>query len=259
MCYGDSGVEVRVLSNWSRVERFSHKDVHFLKDFSSQLQDATRQVTAAPAAPLPSVWASHDLLRMARSWSNSIQLTDFRASLLPPAELLESVYSDFVDEAVRQASNARGRSEAKFELGTAIRKALSLRLTERKSVRSLMQRNRIEGLAETHPFDAIVGNGAPVFVAHALSFETDSTTPSEDLLRSLAFRIEDVRKLQPKLPFAIFALPPDATVKSSHANDRFERASTILNSVDVPVLPENEFDAWLNPLATVAALHLGAP
>lgn len=88
----------------------------------------------------------------------------------------------------------------------------------------------MDGKAEQHPFDAIVGNGAPVFVAHALSFEDDATVPSEDFLSSLAFRIEDVRKLQPKLPFGIYALPPAPNVESEHAHERFSRAWMVLGA-----------------------------
>lgn len=255
VCFSDADVRVRVLSNWSRVERFFQTDVRFLKDFASRLHEATRQVEAAPGAPLPAEWTRTDLERMAQSLSHSIQLTTPKASLLSPDALLDSVYEDFVLEPSRRVSGARGRRDAKYELSTIVRGALEQRLVEKRAVRGLLHRSRLDGKAEEHPFDAIVGNGAPVFVAHALSFESDATVPSEDHLRSLAFRIEDVKKLQPKLPFGIFSLPPSEDVEVQHAQERFARARIILTSVDAQVIPESEFSEWVAPLADIAASH----
>lgn len=134
--FNNEFVRVRVLSNWSRVHTFARGDVQFLKGFASHLQDAVRQVGAAPGAPLPSAWSRADIERMAHSWSNSIQLTSPRASLLEVEQLLDSIYNDFVDEPSRHAFEGRGRRDAKLDLQNAVRGALQLHLTERSGCAS---------------------------------------------------------------------------------------------------------------------------
>ena len=207
------------------------------------------------AAPLPAEWTSSDLRRMAESYSHSIQLTAPRASLLPAQELLSDIYSDFVDERMRVGSAVRGRSEAKYEMSRAVRELLTSRLIDAGSVRALLHRKSVAGRAEPQRFDLIVGNGTPVFVSHALSFEADAALPSEQALRALAFRIEDVRKLQPKLTFGVYALPPVESADSDKSHQRLSIARTLLESVDAQVVTEDQFSSWASPLVDAAVAH----
>ncbi len=258
VCASDTDVAVRVLSSWTRLKNFSQRDVGFLKAFSTRLQQATRHVHTSPGAVLPAEWTRNDLRRMAETWSNSIQLTEPRTSILEPKALLDSIYETFVSESLKTASPARGRKDAKESLRDSIRHALSLRLSDAATVRTLMRRSSLDGRAESHPFDTIVGNGTPSFVAQALSFEADATLPSEDALRALAFRIEDVKKLHPELPFAVFALPPVSEFHGEQTNERMSRATKILESVDVPIVTEEKFEAWSSALLHSIASHVSA-
>jgi hypothetical protein len=251
VCFSDNEVRARIVSDWARIERFSRRDVRFLKDFATRLHEATRRIDAAGAAPLPAEWTRTDLERMAKSWSHSIQLTEPRASLLGVPQLLESIYLDFIDEPTRRATPARGRRDARLGLRILLQDALGA-FVDKKVARSLLKRGKLDGRAEVHPFDAILGNGHPYLVAQALSFEADATLPSDDFLRSLAFRIEDVNKLQPDLPFAIYALPPNDEIESEQTHERFDHARTIFDSVGAAVVPENDFPGFVAPFVTGA-------
>jgi hypothetical protein len=89
--------------------------------------------------------------------------------------------------------------------------------------------------------DLVVADGVPYFGAEALSFEMVRLGSIKRAIDATAYKLIDIKELNPEFPVALFALPPR---EGDRTTEQYERAKRIFESVDARVLSEQELPLW---------------
>jgi hypothetical protein len=238
MAYGEGAMFVRSLQDWHRVRCFSGHDPVFLREFLVRLQESTQPFQLGREG---TALTSEQIEVMAREWANSIQLTPPRASLKSPHDLIEELVTTFLKHTEPKQQPYRTHEDAVALLRTRVRDVLQRRLSSENAEKLLRSRHRVDGRREPHEWDVVVANGTPYFAADAISFEMARVGPMRRMIDATAYKLIDVRELNPTFPIAVLALPPRT---GGRAAEQYERAHRIFESVEARVLSENDFPGW---------------
>jgi hypothetical protein len=237
--FGDGMVRSRFLTNWNRVQAFAgNHHISFLKDFAERVQDW------APQQPrLGQVEITDEQLRgITASWMNSIQLTEPRASLLSPDELLRDTAARFLPPVQRRA---RGRD--KRAAATLAYQSLEGALIERGIERPgevLSKHRQVPGEIESHSFDVVLGNSSEAAAIQGFSFEGSLTAELGKQIEAIAYELRDVRDYNVSLPLSVVALPPRSRFTKS-----LERAEKIFTAVGAQLVLEPDVGSWASDTA----------
>lgn len=244
--------EVRILSKfldkWGRVSRFAEQEIGFLQDFADDIRNMTSDQLEPEQLVGEGRLKEQQLREMVDSWMNSIQFTEFKASLLPVDELLEEAAQRYLREPKIQ-ERARGRRTAAKLAAASVQAALEEEIGE--VARELTKRNALlRGRVEEHKLDVVVQNGQPFFGAHGLSFEVRESLQLDRLVDSTAWSIDDIRQRDDEIPLAVFALPPKGD------SEAFARAGHIFEELGAPLIAEGGLQDWVVDQAPLITARL---
>lgn len=254
--FGDDQILSQFLDDWTRVECFAGTaNIQFLKEFANRVQETDpEQLGFMPTEGFSNL-TEEGFTRLARSWSNSIQFTPLRASLLSAAELLASITPRFLRVPQSRVAHVmalpRKRPTAARiaveQLGSAIR---------RTGVRAVLRRRvPLPGRLEQHVFDAVAVNGAPFIAMHGMSFESADEAEVIRNVDALGFAIRDVRDSEPDLQLGIVALRKPR----QEEREPFLRALHIFGDYGARVLQEHEARTWAEERIVSYATEHGVP
>jgi hypothetical protein len=201
--YGEGKVLSRFLGNWGKARIFGGEDIRFLREFAEEIE--LRQLNLFTTEGR---WDERTLQTISSHWKNSIQLSEPKASLKSPDELLLDVSSRYVREQTHRPRQHKDKREV-VRLGL---KAFSQSYLHRYHLplpdEYIKRRHLVTGARDKHSFDLVVGNGRPFFAAEALSFQGEYSQEMRKEVDAALWVIEDVRKADKNLPLAVLALPP---------------------------------------------------
>jgi hypothetical protein len=235
--FGEGMLRTKFIRRWSRLRGFGGgEDTGFLRDFVRDIEHAQKTLLDGASQP----WTAETLKRVSARWKNSIQLSEPRASLDSPDDLLRDAARTFLrDEQPRQ--RGRDRRTAASIGAQSVTAALRERgiapggLVKRKAA--------ITGRVEPHTFDLVVANGKPFFAAEGLSFESADPDSINAEIEALAWAVDDVKKELRALPVAILALPP------RRENAAYRRAEKVFTSLKANFVPESDVKKWAELMA----------
>jgi hypothetical protein len=258
--FGESQILSQFLDDWSRVECFAgNASIQFLKEFAERVQDTDPEQLGFMPADGFSTLTEEGFERLARSWSNAVQFTPLRASLLDAHALLASIAPRFLrlpqGRVLPVTALPRRRTTAARiaveGLGVAIR---------RTGVHAELRRKALlPGKVEQHRFDAVAENGAPFIAMHGLSFELADDGEVIRNVDALGFAIQDVKSSRPDLRLGVVALRR----KQHEEREPFLRALHIFGAFGARVLQETEARLWaeetIRGYAAEHGVELGEP
>jgi hypothetical protein len=231
--FDDTSLHVRFLHDWRRVAAFSGRDIKFLRQFAAQLEDASSD--KLPLWPNAEADARLLLEQAPQRWINSIQMTAPRASTKSARDLVEDVSRRFLRTQDRRWLAARAEDKVVTALADVGHAGYA----------RYVQRNReIQGGIEPHNVDLLVGNGRPISLALALSFERQDFRSVQRDYGAAAWTIEDIKRRQPDVPIAVLMLPP---VKGT--SKTYGQAVHVFEELDARPVPEPELEDWAHDVA----------
>ena len=98
IAFNEDEVQVRFLSDWSRVEVFGGEDITFLKDFARRMEIAVSKGLMFPGDEEDGRPRHERLDKIVKGWMNSIQFTNIHPSLASVSKLLEDCMEEFLVE-----------------------------------------------------------------------------------------------------------------------------------------------------------------
>lgn len=238
--YDESAAYVRFLTRWQRVKQFAGKDVNFLKHFAMRIQESADTSTLLTDVG-DTQKLDHDLItRMAERWIHSIQVTEPRASTLPPRALADQIAAKFLREGSRVQKSTGLRKEAQQATVAGVRAAVD---DETGRARELVKTGApLRGEITENKFDAVVQNGVPILAAHGISFQGHSDGHAANAVNAISFMLSDVRRRYDRMPLALVAIPPRFDVTGE-----FERAQDICSKLNVEVVEPTAVEEWARP------------
>ncbi len=240
--FGEGRARSRFLNNWQRVKAFSQTDTGFLKEFARDVEKSTAAQLGLPGIGNRPSLDLADLQEISRSWLNAIQLTEPKASLKTPDELLELVASRFLKEPRREKRGFRDRRAAASLAIRHVATALRAR-GEGLDQKVLKKQFVIRGKLDEHCFDVAAANGKPFFAARALSFETPDSDDLRKDIDSTLWALDDVRNKTKRLPLAVVALPPKGR------SSTFARAAKVFEALDARLVTDETVSGWATEVA----------
>jgi hypothetical protein len=245
--HGEGRVLTRFVNRWARVKGFGGEDLGFLKDFAAELDRAQREMFGTEQP-----WTPEALAKFSKRWTHSIQMTEPRASLKPPADLLNEVASLFLREAAprQRARDKRVAVSAGIEfLDSAIKRRFQAAPAD-----LLRRRYEVPGKFDKHRFDIAAVNGKLYFAAEGLSFENADSATLRGEVDALAWAVDDVLKKSQALPIAVLALPPMGGSSRTYTN-----AKRTFRGLGASFIAEKQLGAWarsvVKTLPTTLAVH----
>lgn len=239
--FGEGQIISQFLDDWSRVECFaSNTNIQFLKEFADRVQETDPEQLGFMPTDGFSTLTEQNFERLARSWSNAIQFTPLRASLLDAPALLASIAPRFLrlpqSRVVPVTVMPRKRPTAARIAVEGLEDAI-----RRTGVHAeLRKKALLPGRVEKHRFDAIAENGAPFIAMHGLSFELADEGEIIRNVDALGFAIQDVKVSRPELELGIVALRN----RVQEEREPFLRALQIFGAYGARVLQEHEARLW---------------
>jgi Protein of unknown function (DUF3037) len=241
IAFNDKVVKPKFLHNWERVQKFNLGDINFLKDFAAQASQQLPEILASQGSNKVSIY--DQLGQMSKIYTNTIQITEPRASLKDVDELANEIYARFLVEPTRPVhSRFRNRQDAKRLTTKEFRNALKKYEIEARDY--LKTSYSISGIRGQHDFDAVVANGSPYFAAHGISFEVHEP---KTLLDAVAWRVEDIKASNRDFPIAIVMLPPVQEIPDyDNLQSAYQDTSRVYKDLGADILLEDEVSKWVN-------------
>lgn len=201
--YGEGTVLSKFIGEWAKVRIFGGEDVRFLREFADDVE--RKQLSLFKQN---SRWNEDTLQQISKHWKNSIQLSEPKASLRSPHELLEDISSRYIREQVHRRRDGKDKREV-VRLGLeALTQSFLQRHHQPLSSSLIKRRHPIEGARDNHSLDLVIGNGHPFFAAEALSFQGQDPVEMRKEVDAALWVIEDIKKADKNFPLAVLALPP---------------------------------------------------
>ncbi len=109
----------------------------------------------------------------------------------------------------------------------------------------------IEGKFDQHKVDVVLENGSLLAAIHGLSFEVNDTEHMEKEVDVIAWAIDDIKKKRPRLPLAVYVLPPPTNSKLSPT---FNKATRVFKGLKADVVRTGPtMDKWAKTCAASLA------
>jgi Protein of unknown function (DUF3037) len=244
LAFDDEAVRVHFLSKWDRVRCFGiTEDIPFLRDFAHRMKKAVEHGLLFPGDK-PSDLPKHErLIKVARNWANSIQITEPCGSLENVDALLDDAVQNYLLEPLPKKIKLRDRQAAGQIATSHIKSLLKQRYGDDRAKELLRTDYTLTGSNMDHKFDVTVANGRPFFAAHGISFEIQ--TP-EQTVTSLAYMIIDIKASTPNFPLAIVVLPPkNESPDRKRLEAIYRRTTNTYEQYGAKVLQENQVESWV--------------
>jgi DUF3037 family protein len=235
------------------------RDVGFLRELRKSLEDLAEDQNNEQLPFLvggerhTSTLAGHPRLEvplltsLSTRWSNSIQLSEPRASLeTDPLRLLDEVYRRYVaPEEETVGARARDRRWIVARAARALEARVQTDLTEQPS--EFVRRNHeVDGAVERHMFEIVLGRMEVAHAIGAISFESDDRDLVAREVESAAWTIDDTRRARPALPITLLVIEREDSAE-------LKRAERICRALSATVVRSGQVDHW----ASVAIGQLG--
>ena len=201
--YGEGKVLSKFIGEWAKVRIFGGEDIRFLREFADDIERKQLNLFRPDSR-----WDEHTLQQISKHWKNSIQLSEPKASLQSPQELLEDISSRYIREQVHRRRERKDKREVLRVGLEALTQSFYERHHQPLSNNLIKRRHSIKGARDNHSLDLVIGNGHPFFAAEALSFQGQDSVEMRKEVDAALWVIEDIRKADNKLPLAVLALPP---------------------------------------------------
>jgi hypothetical protein len=235
--FGGGDVRSRFLRDWHRVRLFRGGDIGFLREFADQFSQKQEVIDVTGVRPR----INEERVRaMAGRWTNCIQLSEPRASLLAPDALLDDVSLRFLRERHAGARGFRDRRAAARLAEEMLRVELEDKLGD--PGRGMTRRNqKVRGRAGDYEFDLVVARGSRVFMAVvAISFELGDLPEIERQVHAAAWELDDVHRHNKTTRRALVALPPQRPAMQNV----FKKARAICGELKAEFVPEDALAPW---------------
>lgn len=85
----------KFLPNFSRAKQFGHEDITFLIEFAQSVELEIREQKNL-SSNMPR-WNINRLKELNLNWNNSIQISQMKVSTLPINQLINKIYSRFIE------------------------------------------------------------------------------------------------------------------------------------------------------------------
>ena len=244
LAFNQDEVEVKFTPNWVRVRRFAGSEISFLKEVVKEIEEAASENLVLPSLERGPQLNEFIIEKMVSEWSNSVQFTDVRASLKPVKDLIKSISIQFLVQPIQHEREYRDRMVA-VKIGKGfMRDALEEKMGKEKASHFLHTQHDVLGKYGPHTFDAVIANGTPYAALQAVSFELPVATELDQLVDALAFKISDVRQVQPKMPIGVLALPPKSS-SQGRAKKIYDRALLTYDGLKATVINEHIAKKWM--------------
>jgi hypothetical protein len=240
--FGDGALKTRFIRRWTRVRGFGGEETDFIRDFARDVAKAQHELFGAESRP----WTEETLKHVSSRWTNSIQLSEPRASLKDPESLLREVSATFLRDTT-PTTRSRGRRSA-ISLGVQSVSA-ALRSKGIAPEDLVKRRKSLPGRIEDHVFDLVVGNGKPIFAAEGLSFETADSEAIKGEIAALAWAVDDVKKMDRNFPLSVIALPP------KRENAALRRAQSLFEKLHASLVLEDDVQKWAELMVQRVSTH----
>jgi hypothetical protein len=239
IAFGEGKILSRFIEGWGKVKIFGGEDIGFLREFADEIERKQLNLFSAGGC-----WDERTLEGIAAHWKNSIQLSEPKASLQSPEELLAEIASRYVREPVRRQRERKDKREA-VRLGLqAVTESFFRRHGQALPSELIKRHHPIEGARDRHSLDLVVGNGHLFFAAEALSFQGQYSDEIRKEVDAALWVIEDIRKANKNLPLAVLALPPSGKMPL------FSKARKIFKKeFKADFITDNEVVSWGNKMA----------
>jgi hypothetical protein len=249
LVFGEGRPKMRFLSRWDRVHRFAGSDVSFLQDVISDLE-----VFVAGQTSLWDQFVARDfsaLQELYGKWRHTVQLSEPRASLKSPSELLAEVETIYLKAPAQRKRETRDKRYVVARGFRAIE--IALRRQIGAQTESVLRREvPIPGKFEEHVFDIAVADSRMLLAATGLSFQVAESEALRKDVDVAAWAIDDVRKVNKGLPIGIIALPPRS---EGHARTSFQRAMTIFSGLRAQMVMEEAVGGWVDQISKRAGIR----
>jgi hypothetical protein len=244
LAFSEEEVEVRFTSNWIRVRRFAGDDISFLKELVAEIESAASANLVLPGFERGPRLNERLIEEMIGEWANSVQFTEARASLKSVKDLIKNISTQFLIQPVQHEREYRDRMTAVKIAKIYARNALEEKMGKEKAAHLLHTQHDVDGKYGPHTFDAVIANGVPYAVLQAVSFELPLASELDQSVDALAFKISDVRQVQPKMPIGVLALPPKSS-SPSRAKKIYDRAIFTYKGLKAAVIDEHMAQKWM--------------
>lgn len=236
------GAHVVFIESWERARLFGGQDVAFLREIAqsmeSRLPDEIGLLADGPTDELVERWIGDVAL--------SVQLTPAQGAPEDAKKLVASLAARFLYSPPPKAKKGRDRRTAASHAYRAVKAAVGAKASKgaRPQVRF---RSLLKGKLNEHRFDLVLSDGKPLAAVAALSFEGRSKTRLQREVDAAAWALDDVHRLDEKMPLAVFVLPPT----NPEAEQVFLAASKTFNGLGAKVMKDE------TALARWATRHAG--
>ncbi len=235
----------RFLGTWRRVQGFGDQDIGFLRSFASIITEASGEQLLIHELGRPVIDRAK-VEGMSGSWINSIQFTPPRASTRDAGALLHEVAGRFLREQPPKQHAGRDRRAAGALAIVSVREAV-VECRGLGVAKEFVRRNwDVMGHVDSHKFDVVVRNGAPIYAAHGISFEVGLPRDLAKDVAAVAWAFDDVRQRLPDLPLALVALPP---IQPDFVP--YQRARKMTTALRVQLVLPNRVEGWAREMAAL--------
>lgn len=233
--YTDQFVKLHLAHDWKRLERFADAEkVDFFRNFAHDFANRTEGDSFTTSL------TRDDLETMIRKWSNLIQFTKPRGSLLEPEPLLKQIVRRFLpadnttEELPAAPPSARDllRNRVQTTLNDSIRSLLG-----KKSVLKVKRNVAVSGSLIEHKFPVGIVNGLTRLAAQIIAFDDSSRLTR---IHATGWTFAEILRLPPENR-------PKLAVIFDHANPNqveFKEACQVFDRIHVEMVPQADLKTW---------------
>jgi hypothetical protein len=233
------GIAAKMLASGqaSRLRRLTdRRDFRFLGEQEGSLNSARvpKQLSIGGGED---VWTSDMLRNAVDEWGGMVQFTSLRGGLTPSLDgLLDSLFSRYVTVPLRVTRSEPGRARLRSLAGRTLRSAFVNQFPRRNPAKYVRRDALVSGQLERHQFDYVLGNGSPLHLVQAFSFNVASGTSLKTELDAAAWAITDVTRRK-KTPVTVIT-------SGSRQHELLRIAKGVFPALGADLIPEDGLSEW---------------
>jgi len=203
VAWDEEGAHVVFIESWERAPTISVDEVYLLQDYAQLLQQRLTDRTVPHLDENTGELAEH-LINIPMP---GIRLTPTQSAPGDAPTLAADLAAQLHSASGARSERVRDRRIAASHAYRSITGALRKR-APRDAKALIHARRMLEGKFGRHQFDVVLAADEPFAAVSALSFEVTSQRNLQREADATAWALDDVHKLRPDLPLAVFVLPP---------------------------------------------------
>lgn len=198
-----AGAHVVFIESWERTHAIGLEEAQRLQDFADLLRAQAPDDVELLIDPVTGALARH----LALAAAPGIRLSPVKSAPQDAPALAASLAAQFHYGPPPRPKRGRDRRSAAHCAYRAVFGAVRRRAPN-FAARLVHARQVVDGKFGKHQFDVVLAGAHPLAAIEALSFEVGSPRSLRRDVDATAWALDDVHKLHPRLPLAVFALPP---------------------------------------------------